>query len=130
MHPTQLFRALSDLTRLRTLSLLVSQGELCVCELTQALGLPQPKVSHHLAALRRAGLVSDRKEGLWIYYRIASDLPEWVLQVILTAAQGTRSELPFSDDTAALAEISSRSGAICGAQDDGSPEAVPVISSS
>jgi ArsR family transcriptional regulator len=64
MDTDQLFRALSDTTRLRSLMLL-DVGELCVCELGHALALPQPKISHHLGALRKSGLVSDRKEGLW-----------------------------------------------------------------
>ncbi len=55
MEPSTLFKALSDPTRLRCITLLSSHDELCVCELTQALDLPQPKVSHHLAALRKAG---------------------------------------------------------------------------
>ena len=65
-----LFRAFSDRTRLRVLHLL-SPGELCVCDLVEVLGVPQPKVSRHLAYLRRAGLVKSRREGLWSYYRLA-----------------------------------------------------------
>lgn len=67
-----LFRAFSDRTRLRILSLL-SGGELCVCDLVEVLGVPQPKASRHLAYLRRVGLVASRKEGYWSYYRIATD---------------------------------------------------------
>ena len=63
------FKALSDETRVRIIKLL-EQGELCVCELVAAFGVGQPKVSFHLAALRNAGLVKDRKEGKWMYYRI------------------------------------------------------------
>jgi ArsR family transcriptional regulator len=66
----RLFRAFSDRTRLRVLHLL-RDGERCVCELVDALGVPQPKVSRHLAYLRRAGLVLARKQGLWSYYRLA-----------------------------------------------------------
>jgi ArsR family transcriptional regulator len=66
----RLFRAFSDRTRLRILSLL-RRGELCVCEIVGVLGVPQPKASRHLAYLRRAGLVLARKEGLWHYYRLA-----------------------------------------------------------
>ncbi|MGN6368391.1 MAG: ArsR/SmtB family transcription factor [Phycisphaerae bacterium] len=65
-----LFRAFSDRTRLRILHLLVG-GELCVCEIVEVLGLSQPKVSRHLAYLRRAGLVMARREGLWMHYRLA-----------------------------------------------------------
>ncbi len=65
-----LFRAFSDRTRLRILNLLRG-GELCVCDLVDVLNLPQPKVSRHLAYLRRARLVLARKEGLWMYYQLA-----------------------------------------------------------
>jgi ArsR family transcriptional regulator len=65
----RLFKAVADATRLRILGLLLT-GELCVCDIQQALKIPQPKVSRHLAYLRRAGLVETRREGLWIYYRL------------------------------------------------------------
>ena len=62
-------KALSDETRLRILKLL-EHGELCVCEIVAAFDAGQPRVSFHLAALKNAGLVKDRKEGKWMYYRI------------------------------------------------------------
>jgi ArsR family transcriptional regulator len=62
--------SLADPTRLAILDLLGSQGELCVCELVAALESTQPKVSRHLAWLRRAGLVADQRRGTWIYYRL------------------------------------------------------------
>jgi len=65
-----MFRAFSDRTRLRILNLLRT-GETCVCDLQRVLDVPQPKVSRHLAYLRKAGLVQARKEGLWSYYRLA-----------------------------------------------------------
>ena len=66
-----LFRAMADRTRLRVLNLLRG-GEVCVCDLVAVLNVPQPKVSRHLAYLRRAGLVQARKEGHWAYYRLAN----------------------------------------------------------
>lgn len=65
-----MFRAFADETRLRILHLL-SRGELCVCDIMAALAAPQSKVSRHLGHLRRAGLVTDRKEGLWRHYSLA-----------------------------------------------------------
>lgn len=65
-----LFKALSDETRLRIMVLL-SEKELCVCQIEAALRLSQVKVSRHLAILRHAGLVKDKRDGLWIYYSIA-----------------------------------------------------------
>lgn len=66
-----IFRAFSDRTRLRILSLL-KQGELCVGDLVGILRVPQPKVSRHLAYLRRAGLVRTRESGLWNFYSLAA----------------------------------------------------------
>lgn len=65
-----LFRALSDETRLRIMALL-SQRELCVCQLEWVLNLPQTKVSRHLAVLKNSGLVKDRRQGLWMFYALA-----------------------------------------------------------
>jgi ArsR family transcriptional regulator, arsenate/arsenite/antimonite-responsive transcriptional repressor len=66
---TAIFKALTDETRLRIIKLL-EQGELCVCDITAALDLVQPKVSFHLSTLKEAGLIKDRKQGRWIHYRL------------------------------------------------------------
>ncbi|HNQ30775.1 MAG: DNA-binding transcriptional repressor ArsR [Euryarchaeota archaeon ADurb.BinA087] len=65
-----IFKALSDETRLR-IYLLLGNGELCVCQIQVALALPQTKISRHLTVLRNAGLVTARREGLWMYYQRA-----------------------------------------------------------
>jgi len=67
----RLFRALGDPTRLRLLNLMAEQ-EICVCYFTEVIGAPQPKISRHLAYLRRAGLVAARREGKWMHYRLAA----------------------------------------------------------
>jgi ArsR family transcriptional regulator len=64
------FAALADETRRRILGLLAS-GEICVCHIHEALDVPQSTASRHLAHLRKAGLVTTRREGLWIHYRLA-----------------------------------------------------------
>lgn len=64
-----IFKALSDETRLRILKLL-EHGELCVCDIVAAFDTIQPRVSFHLAALKAAGLVTDRREGKWMHYKI------------------------------------------------------------
>ncbi len=64
-----LFQSLGDPTRLRLLNLLKAQ-EICVCYLVETLGLPQPKISRHLAYLRRAGIVAARRQGKWMHYRM------------------------------------------------------------
>lgn len=66
----QLHRALADDVRLRILAL-VASGEVCVCDIHESLGVPQPTASRHLAHLRRADLVTARKEGLWVHYGLA-----------------------------------------------------------
>lgn len=70
MSTVEVFKALADETRLRILNLLCRR-ELCVCQIVEVLGMGQSKVSRHLAHLRHAGLVYDRREGLWIYYSLA-----------------------------------------------------------
>jgi ArsR family transcriptional regulator len=64
-----IFKALSDETRLRIIKLL-ERGELCVCDITAALDMVQPKVSFHLSTLKEAGLIRDRKQGRWIHYSL------------------------------------------------------------
>jgi len=66
-----LFRALADRTRLRLLNLLAA-GEVCVCFFVEVLGESQPKISRHLAYLRRAGVVAARRDGKWMHYRVAT----------------------------------------------------------
>jgi len=88
----QLFQALADRTRLRILALLLT-GEVCVCVIHESLGLSQPKVSRHLAYLRRAGLVDARREGQWIHYRVAR-LPGPVVRTIQDAVAHALWHLP------------------------------------
>ena len=66
-----LFKALADATRLRILRLLMA-GEVCVCDIHDTLKIPQAKASRHLAYLRRAGLVTTRRDGLWVHYTLAT----------------------------------------------------------
>jgi ArsR family transcriptional regulator, arsenate/arsenite/antimonite-responsive transcriptional repressor len=84
------FKALADRTRLRILALL-GNNEVCVCHIHDSLGLSQPTVSRHLAYLRRTGLVSVRRDGVWMHYRVSPSLAPEVLQVLDTAVQALRS---------------------------------------
>ena len=68
------FQSLEDETRLRILSLLLEEQELCVCDLMADLQLPQSTVSRHLSHLRNAGWLRDRREAVWVYYSIAKPL--------------------------------------------------------
>ena len=85
----RLFQALGDATRLRILGLL-STGEVCVCHIHETLRVSQPKASRHLAYLRRAGLVETRRQGLWVYYRLADarDPVEGTIRRAVTHALG------------------------------------------
>ena len=82
INPTALFKCLADDTRTKITLLIVSEGELCVCELTAALDQSQPKISRHLALLRSAGLLMDRRQGQWVYYRLNPGLPSWVSAIL------------------------------------------------
>ena len=71
----QAFKALGDPVRIRLLSILASAptGEVCACDLTEPVGKSQPTVSHHLKILREAGLVTSRKHGTWVHYRVVPE---------------------------------------------------------
>lgn len=84
----QLFKALADPTRLACVLTLQARGELCVCDLYARLEVSQPKMSRHLAQLRKAGLLSQRKKGLWVYYQLNPHMPAWALQILQHTAQG------------------------------------------
>ena len=75
--PSRFFKCLSDETRCKLVLLLLQEGELCVCELTHALDESQPKISRHLAQLRNCNLLSDRRQGQWVYYSIKPQLDSW-----------------------------------------------------
>jgi ArsR family transcriptional regulator len=68
-----IFKALSDETRLSMLALLIRRGELCVCDFVEVMRITQSKASRHLRYLLNAGLLRDRRQGVWVYYRIAGD---------------------------------------------------------
>lgn len=105
LSPETLLRALADETRLRCLILLLAEGELCVCELTEALGVVQPKVSRHLATLREAGMVQDRRQGHWVHYRIRDDLPAWGRQTLMALADGAQRREPYIGDRRRLSQM-------------------------
>jgi ArsR family transcriptional regulator len=67
----RLFKSLADETRLKILWLLLAKEELCVCDIMGVLGITQSKASRHLRYLFNLGLVNDRRDGLWMYYRLA-----------------------------------------------------------
>lgn len=106
MNPVNFFKSLADETRLRTLMLIEQEGELCVCELTAALGESQPKISRHLAQLRQSELLLDRRQGLWVFYRLNPDLPGWARAVIAEATGANKDFL--ADSLANLCHMGER----------------------
>jgi ArsR family transcriptional regulator len=68
------FRALADPIRLELLALIAAHGPMCVCHLEEALAYKQPRISKHLSTLKRAGLVTSRREGTWVYYQLSDGM--------------------------------------------------------
>jgi len=101
-----MFRAFSDRTRLRILHML-REGELCVCDLVEVIGVPQPKVSRHLAYLRKAGLVLARKQGLWSYYKLAPARDQFHQKLLDCLASCFGSVPELAKDAAALRAVNS-----------------------
>jgi ArsR family transcriptional regulator len=110
MSPETFFRILSDQTRLRSLMLIQAEKEVCVCELTFALEESQPKISRHLALMRDAGIVTPRREGTWIHYRINPEMPSWVRTSLEQLYQQLGQIKPFPDDWNRLKKMTDRPG--------------------
>jgi ArsR family transcriptional regulator len=104
-----LFELLADSTRRRILALLLEHREICVCRLVGALGVPQPKVSRHLASMREAGLLLPRRKGTWILYRFDPQVPGWAMRVIGMMGEGARGEADYTTDSERLSRL-----ALCG----------------
>lgn len=102
------FHALADETRLRCIALIHQTGELCVCELTHALGVVQPKISRHLAVLKGAHILQDRRAGVWVYYHLPPELPGWMMKVLNDTVMSVRDQEPFCTDRKRLNEMPSR----------------------
>lgn len=82
IEPARFFKCLSDDTRLHATLLIFLEGELCVCELMEALGGSQPKISRHLAQLRSCGILADSRRGQWVFYSVAKNLPSWAVEIL------------------------------------------------
>ena len=95
MTPVTFYKCLSEDTRLKCLLLITLKGELCVCDLVSALKLSQPKVSRHLAELRKCGILSDNIRGKWVFYQLNRALPQWAHEVL---ALTTKNNQTYLDD--------------------------------
>lgn len=95
------FQALGDNTRLRLLNLMSDQ-EVCVCYFVEILGHPQPKISRHLAYLRSAGIVSARREGKWMHYRIVMPPHIGATQILRQTLEWLKEDKAMQADNAKL----------------------------
>jgi len=100
------FAALSDPTRLRLLSLMKDR-EVCVCYLQEVLDTNQPKISRHLAYLKRAGLVAARRDGRWTHYRLAK-LEVELQKILLQTLGGLGREKQMARDSQKLRRVCCR----------------------
>lgn len=98
----KIFKALSDETRLRILVLLHEHGELCVCDLMSSLELPQSTVSRHVAYMKNAGLLNDRRCGTWMHYSIRQDNDQFLSTLISHAFSRLSETDTVSGDRARL----------------------------
>lgn len=96
-----LFRALADPTRLRLLNL-IGNREICVCYFVEILGISQPKISRHLAYLRRAGIVASRRDGKWMHYRLSMPKDEAAAAVLRETLKHLAVKLEMQRDVARL----------------------------
>lgn len=92
-----LFRALADPTRLRLLNL-VADREICVCYLVEILRISQPKISRHLAYLRKAGIAAARREGKWMHYRLVIPRDEVAARILRETLKHLREEPTMQRD--------------------------------
>jgi len=121
------FRALADSTRLRIINLMGDQ-EVCVCFFVEILKTNQPKISRHLAYLRRAGIVAARREGIWMHYRIATPKDENAAKVLHEVREWLAKDSLMQQDLTRLQKI-------CCAPElpvqlQGSPKPIPILQTS
>ena len=100
----KLFLALADKTRLRLLNLM-REDEICVCYFTEVLGESQPKISRHLAYLRNAGLVSSRREGKWMHYKIELPDNEFAAEILWDTLEKLKEHNNMKEDFIKLEEV-------------------------
>lgn len=100
----ELFKALADRTRLRLINLM-GDDEVCVCFFVEVLKLNQPKISRHLAYLRKAGVVAARREGKWMHYRIVEPLDPRAANIFREVRASLANDAAMKRDHARLAQL-------------------------
>ncbi|WJV63936.1 metalloregulator ArsR/SmtB family transcription factor [Pectobacteriaceae bacterium C52] len=103
LKPVQIFKLLADETRSTIVMLLRESGEMCVCDICAATSESQPKISRHMAMLREAELVIDRREGKWVHYRLSPHMPSWAAGIIEIAWNCERENIRNMLSSASLA---------------------------
>jgi ArsR family transcriptional regulator len=110
----EILQAIADPTRLRLLNLLTQAAEICVCELVDALGIPQYGVSRHLSILASTGWVEDRRVGKWIYYRVSRELRPYQITLLNALRQLREEREDFrQDESRAGRRLELRRGGVC-----------------
>ena len=109
----QLFKALSEETRLRILALLMD-GERCVCELMEVLGMPQSTISRHLSYLKNSGWVSGERRGVWMYYRLREERSAFADRLLAILAPHLAATGQGRADRERLAEMADGKQDACG----------------
>ena len=84
IQPLELFKVLSDPTRLKIFQILYNKESRCVGELVEILDQPQPTISRHLNHLKKLGILNCVRDGTWMWYEVANDLPEWCQDILDT----------------------------------------------
>ena len=111
MSTDTVFERLGDGTRRRLLKLIYDHHEVCVCRLVGGLAEPQPKISRHLALMRRAHLLRSRRDRTWVIYALDPQVPAWAVRVIQQLAEGSEADPVSAADRARMGTIK-----VCGTQ--------------
>lgn len=107
---SQIFAALANEARLRCLHLVARNDEVCVCEVVEALGINQPAASKALNALKKAGLLTDRRDANWNYYALNDSMPDWVGEIISTTVAAVAGTKTYTQDQKRFRQLDLRAG--------------------
>ena len=102
------FKVLADETRLRCLTLIYENYELCVCELIHALELPQSKISRHLSLIKLNNLIIDRRVGQWVLYSVHPNVSKFKINIIDMSINKLKHTKPFKEDRKRLISMPNR----------------------
>lgn len=98
IQPIELFKVLSDPTRLKLFQILFQKQARCVGELVEMLEQPQPTISRHLNHLKKLGILNAVREGTWMWYEMSDDLPDWCQNILQTTYQALSEQQDIMSD--------------------------------